>query len=690
VLTSIPDGCAALRITETSNASGNNAFDDGYTIQKYVDVVEDGDGFDSCDHGGILYGTVSSFTGIDGTPGEGWYYWCEGGAVHGLGPFYAYACDIETITPADAVVTMNSNFQYDTTTITSNMFSAILNGETLDSYSLTDTDVNLSTGDYIFTFTDNGLTFNVTIETYTVTYDTMGGGTLDPDSSIATTWAGYSVTLPNVITDRTFIGWYNYNDGNVGDAGDDYTPANDITLYAQYTDYYSVFFVDPDGTLYGFSSGETGEEILYPSYMPPTREGYNFDGFETSGGASYDEGDLFTGNVVYYYWLTGEGDEAYYTFSTMDASSGDAEVAWYGNTVYLEMPSKTDYVFIGWEDIADNQLYGNLSSERVRYTISGETTLTPRFEEDFDSFKLVTFLDPMTGFIYQYDYRHIDETDVTAPNAPSKEGYTFVQWTNSEKSIDTLNPGDTVDFSLYTESGEKAYAADWLGDVQSLSYSGVLDSSTHVDSAFDSGNSGVTYRTGDTITFDCTGNATVADNDNVVPEDGYLISELHLSYAIGETPYNITLFPDEDGICTFTMPAADAGVSYYAVAERYLYQIEDMTDSHTTPAVSVNGVATSFLGNVLDAEAGAEIHVSFTTTSGYTLDEGTIVIECGGVPLYYDKGTNGTIDIYEFTMPAGDVEIYAGSYYDHSRYHLGSRRGHRNIYGVSRQLLYDY
>ena len=69
---------------------------------------------------------------------------------------------------------------------------------------------------------------------YTVTYD-ANGGTCDPDSAI---YQWKPLTLPNPTrTGYTFNGWYTAASGGtkVGNAGEEYVPSADITLYAQWT-----------------------------------------------------------------------------------------------------------------------------------------------------------------------------------------------------------------------------------------------------------------------------------------------------------------------------------------------------------------------------------------------------------------------------------------------------------------------
>ncbi len=1032
----LPDGTAILQMLDfdqvTSNASyyipgydlqGSAAIRDSKTFMNsspssvagdpdhYVLVVQKGANFDNCIYGCIKSTTISTpfqYTSGDDTydsgSGTGFFYWCYRGGVQGLGPLHIYT--YEQYGASDISISLNDNFAPGTTTITNDMIDVSIGGSPLDegSYTISDSNVGPAGSDNTFSVNIGGTEFTGTIPTYTVTYNTGGGdGVLVPPAASATTWAGYDVMLPDLTTSHTFKGWYNAasNGAKVGDAGDAYTPANNITLYAYYTDYYTAYFMDQDGKLYGMTSGESGNLIPYPVLVAPTKTGYDFTGFFTSpvGGAQYASTDAFSDNNVVYYaqwdakayycsltgtgdaasygisetdnggdvvyfdetiqlspvskdgydfigwidettgvlygatgatvpytvsgattltpkfiqdpsayhqvrfidadtgavyasyyrhmsatetapaaptkegytaerwvntadagdslnpgsgtvtftadkdykveweplkyvvtadpegytctitentsglweydqtinlsipeksgylfigwkdnntgitygnlgdttpiaytikgetslsaifmkdndsyriikfinkesglvydfvyqnygddptvtaaaaplleghtfdtwvnlddpedtvlagaditigdatpavvtyyakwteneyycWLTGTGSEAVYHVSLTDDSGGSGGVfsAPYGSNIGLPAPEKDNYIFVGWIDQTDNLTYGNFGGGHVQYIINGETTLTPKFIKDVDAYKLVRFLDKDTREVYGYYYRHVDETDVNAPAAPSKDGYTFVQWVNAENSADSLNPGDPVSFGGI-DSGEKDYYAQWLGDEQVLTYDGNFGTSTHVDSAFTSYSPVRQYfRTDDVVTFDCTGSATPSPNDNVVPQDGYRISSLQVNYTdANDVDHSVTLIPDANGICTFTMPiTSDHNITYFATAVQTVFRISDQTGANLTATASLEGSSTA----VTTAEAGDTVNVLFTADSGYTVNAGTIRIlnTANSQELTYTKVTDGSNTYYQFTMPAGDVEIHADAKYD--AYHI--------------------
>ena len=123
---------------------------------------------------------------------------------------------------------------------------------------------------------------------YTVTYD-ANGGTCSPNSDIYT---GTALTLPTPTrTGYTFKGWYDAASGGnrIGGAGDPYTPAADITLYAQWAPVSSnTFTVSFDYNDEG-ATASTSESCYEGNTVPlptPTRTGYTFKGWydAASGG----------------------------------------------------------------------------------------------------------------------------------------------------------------------------------------------------------------------------------------------------------------------------------------------------------------------------------------------------------------------------------------------------------------------
>ena len=88
---------------------------------------------------------------------------------------------------------------------------------------------------------------------YTVRYNVNGGGSCATESATQPT-VGAALTLPTPTWDGyTFDGWY--NDGSkIGDAGAEYTPTANITLYAKWTD-------NIEGKLFSYVDGNYGDKF---------------------------------------------------------------------------------------------------------------------------------------------------------------------------------------------------------------------------------------------------------------------------------------------------------------------------------------------------------------------------------------------------------------------------------------------
>jgi len=88
---------------------------------------------------------------------------------------------------------------------------------------------------------------------YTVIYNVNGGGSCATESATQPT-VGATLTLPTPTWDGyAFDGWY--NDGiEIGDAGAEYTPTANITLYAKWTD-------NIEGKLFSYVDGNYGDKF---------------------------------------------------------------------------------------------------------------------------------------------------------------------------------------------------------------------------------------------------------------------------------------------------------------------------------------------------------------------------------------------------------------------------------------------
>ena len=137
---------------------------------------------------------------------------------------------------------------------------------------------------------------------YTVTYD-ANGGTGAPSKQTKT--YGTALTLSSTTPTRTgytFKGWATSGSGSVAyQPGDSYTTESSTTLYAIWTaKTYSVTYDANGGTGAPSKQTKTYGTALTLSSAKPTRTGYTFKGWATSGSGSvaYQPGDSYTANAA--------------------------------------------------------------------------------------------------------------------------------------------------------------------------------------------------------------------------------------------------------------------------------------------------------------------------------------------------------------------------------------------------------
>ncbi|MDO4516353.1 MAG: InlB B-repeat-containing protein [Bacillota bacterium] len=157
----------------------------------------------------------------------------------------------------------------------------------------------------------------------------------------------------------------------------------------------------------------SGSTVTVASGAELQRTGYTFAGWNTEAdgsGTAYAEGlPITTAATLYAQWTI---NQYTITFDTDDGTKIAPITLDYGETVTApENPTKTGYTFVGWDDTIPNIMPAKNMTITARWTIN-QYTIT--FDTD-DGTKIA----PIT-----LDY---GET-VTAPENPTKTGYTFVGW----------------------------------------------------------------------------------------------------------------------------------------------------------------------------------------------------------------------------------------------------------------------
>ena len=259
------------------------------------------------------------------------------------------------------------------------------------------------------------LTVQWTAPAYTVTLNTNGGTIADGKDVTGYTY-GVGATLPTDVTRTgyTFKGWYD-NENLTGSpvTAISNTETGNKEYWAKWTvNQYTITFDTAGGSEIAPITQDYGSTIAAPA--APTKTGYTFTGWSPALPATMPAGDL----TVKAQWTAKQ-----YTI-TFDTDGG-SEVAPitqdYGTAITAPAnPTRDGYTFTGWNpEIPATMPAGDLTV-KAQWTIN-QYTIT--FDTDGGS-----TIDPITQ-----DYG----TDITAPVAPTKTGYTFMGW---DKEIPTTMP----------------------------------------------------------------------------------------------------------------------------------------------------------------------------------------------------------------------------------------------------------
>src|SRR3989339_244912 len=254
-----------------------------------------------------------------------------------------------------------------------------------------------------------------TIIQYTITFEESGGSAvLDITQDFNT-----AVTAPNNSNKEgyTFGGWY--SDAALTTA---YTftvmPAQNITLYAKWTIIqYTITFEENGGSAVLDITQDFNTAVTAPNN--PNKEGYTFGGWYSD--AALTTAYTFTVMPAQNITLYAKWTIIQYTI-TFEESGGSAvlDITQDFNTAVTapNNPTKEGYTFGGWySDAALTTAYTFTVMPAQNITLYAKWTIiqyTITFEENGGS----AVLDITQDF----------NTAVTAPNNPTKEGYTFGGW----------------------------------------------------------------------------------------------------------------------------------------------------------------------------------------------------------------------------------------------------------------------
>ena len=264
------------------------------------------------------------------------------------------------------------------------------------------------------------------INQYTITFDTNGGSEIVP----ITQDYGTEITAPADPTRKgyTFKGW----DKEIPET----MPAENITVKAQWeTNQYTITFDTNGGSEIAPITQDYGTEITAPDN--PTRKGYTFKGWDKEIPETMPAENI----TVKAQWETNQ-----YTI-TFDTNGG-SEIAPitqdYGTEITApDNPTRKGYTFKGW----DKEIPETMPAENITVKAQwGINQYTITFDTNGGS-----EIAPITQ-----DYG----TKITAPDKPTRKGYTFKGW---DKEIPETMPADNITVKAQWEINQYTITFDTNG-----------------------------------------------------------------------------------------------------------------------------------------------------------------------------------------------------------------------------------
>jgi uncharacterized repeat protein (TIGR02543 family) len=256
------------------------------------------------------------------------------------------------------------------------------------------------------------------INQYTITFDTNGGSEIAP----ITQDYGTEITAPDNPTRKgyTFKGW----DKEIPET----MPADNITVKAQWEiNQYTITFDTNGGSEIAPITQDYGTEITVPA--DPTRKGYTFKGWDKEIPETMPAENI----TVKAQW----GINQYtITFDTNGGSEIAPITQDYGTKITApDKPTRKGYTFKGW----DKEIPETMPAENITVKAQWEINqYTITFDTNGGS-----EIAPITQ-----DYG----TEITAPDNPTRKGYTFKGW---DKEIPETMPAENITITARWKDTEK-------------------------------------------------------------------------------------------------------------------------------------------------------------------------------------------------------------------------------------------
>ena len=264
------------------------------------------------------------------------------------------------------------------------------------------------------------------INQYTITFDTNGGSEIAP----ITQDYGTEITAPDNPTRKgyTFKGW----DKEIPET----MPADNMTVKAQWEiNQYTITFDTNGGSEIAPITQDYGTEITAPDN--PTRKGYTFKGWDKEIPETMPADNM----TVKAQW---EINQYTITFDTNGGSEIAPITQDYGTEITApDNPTRKGYTFKGW----DKEIPETMPAENITVKAQWEINqYTIAFDTNGGS-----EIAPITQ-----DYG----TEITAPDNPTRKGYTFKGW---DKEIPETMPAENITVKAQWEINQYTITFDTNG-----------------------------------------------------------------------------------------------------------------------------------------------------------------------------------------------------------------------------------
>ena len=264
------------------------------------------------------------------------------------------------------------------------------------------------------------------INQYTITFDTNGGSEIAP----ITQDYGTEITAPDNLTRKgyTFKGW----DKEIPET----MPAENITVKAQWEiNQYTITFDTNGGSEIAPITQDYGTEITAPDN--PTRKGYTFKGWDKEIPETMPAENI----TVKAQW---EINQYTITFDTNGGSEIAPITQDYGTEITApDKPTRKGYTFKGW----DKEIPETMPAENITVKAQWEINqYTITFDSNGGS--------EIASITQDYG------TEITAPDNPTRKGYTFKGW---DKEIPETMPAENITLKAQWEINQYTITFDTNG-----------------------------------------------------------------------------------------------------------------------------------------------------------------------------------------------------------------------------------